>query len=76
MRRGGLLRHFLTLGFLTLGANGKTLKILFFVIKIHYEKLGHMLNPLVPKFCPDLFDRSKDIAEKQVLAKLKPIAGT
>ena len=32
-----------------------------------------MLKPLVPKFCPDLLARLKDIAEKQVPAKLKPI---
>ena len=32
-----------------------------------------MLNPLVPKFRPDLSARFKDIAEKQVPAKLKPI---
>ena len=32
-----------------------------------------MLKPLVPKFRPDLLARFKDIAEKQVPAKLKPI---
>ena len=32
-----------------------------------------MLKALVPKFHPDLFAFSKDIAEKQVPAKLKPI---
>ena len=32
-----------------------------------------MLKPLVHKFCPDLFAHLKDIAEKQVPAKLKPI---
>ena len=40
--------------FLTLGANGKTLKFRFFVIRLNYEKLGHMLKPLVPKFRPNL----------------------
>ena len=34
-----------------------------------------MLKPLVSKLCLDLFVRVKDIAEKQVLAKLKPIVG-
>ena len=34
-----------------------------------------MLKPLVPKFRPDLFVRLKDIAEKQIPAKLKPIVG-
>ena len=34
-----------------------------------------MLNPLVPKFRLDLSVGSKDIAEKQVPAKLKPIVG-
>ena len=32
-----------------------------------------MLKPLVPKFRPDPSARLKDIAEKQVPAKLKPI---
>ena len=32
-----------------------------------------MLKTIVPKFCLDLFARLKDIAEKQVPAKLKPI---
>ena len=34
-----------------------------------------MLKPIVPKFRQDLTVRSKDIAEKQVPAKLKPIVG-
>ena len=34
-----------------------------------------MLNPLAPKFRPDLSARLKDIAKKQVPAKLKPIVG-
>ena len=32
-----------------------------------------MLKLLMPKFCPDLSVRLNDIAEKQVLAKIKPI---
>ena len=32
-----------------------------------------MLKPLVPKFRSDISPRLKDIAEKQVPAKLKPI---
>ena len=32
-----------------------------------------MLKPLVPKFRLDVYVRVKDIAEKQVPAKLKPI---
>ena len=32
-----------------------------------------MLKPLVPNFHPDLSTHLKDIAEKQVPAKLKPI---
>ena len=59
--------------FLTLGANGKTLKFWFFVIRVYYEKLGHMLKPSLPKFLPNLPARLKDIAEKQVPAELKPI---
>ena len=30
-----------------------------------------MLKPLVPKFCPDLYARLRDIAEKQAPVKLK-----
>ena len=47
----------------------------FFVIRVYYEKLGHILNPLVPKFRSDLSVRLTDIAEKQIPAKLKPIVG-
>ena len=60
---------------LTLWANGKTRKFWFPVIRVNNEKLGHMLKPLVPKFRLDLCARLKDIAEKQIPAKLKPIAG-
>ena len=42
-------------------------------MKVYYEKLDHMLKPLVPKFCSDLSVYLRDIAEKQVPAKLKPI---
>ena len=59
--------------FVTLEANGKTLKFWFYVIREYYEKLVHMLKPLLPKFRPDLSTRLKHIAEKQVPAKLKPI---
>ena len=34
-----------------------------------------MLKPIVPKFRSDLSVRLRDIAEKQVPAKLKPIVG-
>ena len=34
-----------------------------------------MPKPLVPKFRPDLLARLKDITEKRVPAKLKPIVG-
>ena len=44
-----------------------------FVIRVYYEKLGHMLKPIVPKFRSDLSVHFKDIAEKQVPAELKPI---
>ena len=37
------------------------------------KKIGHMLKPLLSKFCPDLSSRSKGVSEKQVLAKLKPL---
>ena len=50
-------------------------EILIFVIRVYYEKLGHMLKPLVPKFLFDPSFRSRHIAEKQVPAKLKPIVG-
>ena len=35
----------------------KILIFLFFAIKIYYEKLGHVLKPLVPKFSLDLSAR-------------------
>ena len=50
-------------------------EILNFVIRVYYGKLGHMLKPLVPRFRPDLSVRLRDIAEKQVPAKMKPIVG-
>ena len=59
------------LHFLTLGANGKTL-ICLVVVRVYYERLGHILKPPVPKFRPDLSTRFKDIAEKQIPAKPKP----
>ena len=37
------------------------------------EKIGNMLKRLLPNFRPDLSGRLKDITEKQVPAKLKPI---
>ena len=46
-----------------------------YVIKVYYEKFGHILKPLAPKFRPDLLARFRDIAEKQVPANLKPIVG-
>ena len=44
--------------FLPLGADGKNL--IFFAIRVYYEKLGHMLKPLVSKFRPDLSARLKN----------------
>ena len=46
---------------------------LIFCCKSMLQKIGRMLKPLVSKFRPDLSVRSKDIAEKQVPGKLKPI---
>ena len=61
---------------LTLRANGKALTFGFFFCRnVYNEKLGHMLKLLVSKFRPHLSARFKDIAEKQVPAKLKPIVG-
>ena len=40
---------------------------------MYYEKIGHILKPLVPTFRPDLSVRFRDITKKQVLAELKPI---
>ena len=45
------------------------------MIRVYYEKLGHMLKPLVPNFRYDLSVRLRDVAEKQVPAELKPIVG-
>ena len=58
---------------LNITSNDKNLKFCFFVMGVYYEKLGHMLKPLVPKFRSDLSVRLRDIAEKQVPEKLKPI---
>ena len=60
---------------LTLGANGYTVKFSFFYIRAYYEKLDHMLKPLLPNFRPDLWARLKDTPKKQVPAKLKPMVG-
>ena len=43
----------------------------FFVIRVYDEKLGHVLEPLVAKYRPDLFACLRDIAKKQVPANLK-----
>ena len=48
-------------------------EMLIFVIRVYHEKLVHMLKPLVPKFRSDLSLRLRDIAEKHVHVKLKPI---
>ena len=40
------------------------MKFGFFVIRIYYEKLGHMLKPTVPKFRPNSFAHLKEIAKK------------
>ena len=61
--------------FLTLGANDKAMIFWFFVIRVYYEKLGHMLKPLVPNFQPDQSARLR-YHRKQVPARLKPIVGT
>ena len=47
----------------------------FFVIRVYYEKLGHMMKPLVPKFRSDISVCLRNIAEKQVPVKLKQIVG-
>ena len=33
------------------------MKFLLFVIRVYYEKIGHILKPLVPNFRPDLSAR-------------------
>ena len=48
-------------------------EILIFRYKSILRKIGHILKLLVLKFHSDLSVRSRDIAEKQVPAKLKPI---
>ena len=40
---------------------------------MYYEKLGYVLKPLMAKFRSDLSVRLRDIDEKQVPMKLKPI---
>ena len=70
MRRDGLLCH---VTFFNIRSQWQDPEILIFVIRIYYEKLGRMLKALVPKFRPDISARLKDIAEKQVPTRLKPI---
>ena len=53
-------------------AIGNTLKFGFFAMRVYYKKIDHMLKPPEPKFRSDLSSRFRDIAEKQVPAKLKP----
>ena len=48
---------------------------MLFFIRVYYGKLGYTLKSLVPKYRPDSFARLKDIAEKQIPAKLKPVVG-
>ena len=48
----------------------------FFIIREYYGKLGHRLKPIVTKYRSDLSVRLRDIAEKQIPAKLKPIVDT
>ena len=43
-------------------------------MSIHWKN-SHMMKPLVPKFCPDLWAHLQDIVKKLVPAKLKPIVG-
>ena len=50
--------------------------IFFFVVRLYHEKLGRVLKNPMSKFCSDLFVRLRDITEKQVPAKLKPIVVT
>ena len=59
--------------FLTLGVNGRPLKFLIFAIRVYYEKIGHILKSLMPKFRSGISVRLRDIAEKQVPVKLKTI---
>ena len=62
--------------FLTLRANGRTLNFFLCCCKSILQKLGRMQEPLMPKFRPDPSVRLKDIFEKQVPVKLKPIVET
>ena len=50
-------------------------KILILAIRVYYGKLGRKLKPFVPKFRPGAFARLTDMAENQVPANLKLIAG-
>ena len=71
IRRGGLLRH---VAIFSIRSQRQDPEILFlFIIGVYYDKLGHILKTLVPKFRPCLFARFRYIADKQVHAKLKPI---
>ena len=65
---GGLLRHVAFVNIMSQWEDPD-----FFVIREYYENLGHILKPLLPKFGSDLFDRLRNIVEKQVPARLKPM---
>ena len=48
-------------------------EVLIFCYNSIWQKIDRMLKPLVLKFRPDLSICLKDIAEKQVPARLKPV---
>ena len=60
---------------LSITSQRKDPEIFIFAISVHYEKLVHVLKPLVPMFRSDTSVRLRDIAERQVPAKLKLIVG-
>ena len=69
--KGGVFRHVAIFNIRSPWQDPDIL-LLFFVVRVYHEKLGRMPKSLVPKFRPHLSARLKDIAGKQVPAKLKP----
>ena len=77
-KRGGLYEgaaQKATSHFLALRVNGKYPKFLFFVMNMHYKKLGRRLKLIVPKYRSDPVNHLEDIPEKVYSAELKPIVG-
>ena len=59
----------------TLRVNDKNPKFSYFVISVHYKKLGSGLKPSVPKYRLHPLSRLEDIVKKVCTVVLKPTVG-